>query len=162
MDRRKTGRRTKWREIWFSWETNVEIARNKKLKIAVFGDREIIGSTPKNPVNKRDGWWSRIWHFSINSLFGSREASDDHRKSRKVEQVSWKFYFDPQKKKTGNLTGGKSNALVRSRPHIGLFDVLKEFIDRIGIVTTINSESDIKEQMVVLRKYSLLNVTFWI
>ncbi len=25
------------------------------LNIAMLGDREIIGSTPKNPVNKRDG-----------------------------------------------------------------------------------------------------------
>lgn len=47
---------------------------------------------------------------------------------------------------------------MRPRFHLGLFDVLKEFIDRIMI--TINSESGIKEQMVVLRKHSLLNVTF--
>ena len=26
-----------------------------KINIAMLGDREIIGSTPKNPVNKRDG-----------------------------------------------------------------------------------------------------------
>ena len=49
---------------------------------------------------------------------------------------------------------------MRSWSHLGLFDVLKEFIEQIGIVTTINSESDIKEQMVVLGKCSLLNVTF--
>ena len=49
---------------------------------------------------------------------------------------------------------------MRRRSHLGLFDVLKEFIDQIGIVATINLESEIKEQMVVLRKYSLLNVTF--
>ena len=31
--------------------------RNRKdhMVIVHFGDREIIGSTPKNPVNKRDG-----------------------------------------------------------------------------------------------------------
>lgn len=28
---------------------------DKSLDIVMFGDREIIGSTPKNPVNKRDG-----------------------------------------------------------------------------------------------------------
>ena len=28
---------------------------DKSLNIAMLGDREIIGSTPKNPVNKRDG-----------------------------------------------------------------------------------------------------------
>lgn len=27
----------------------------KKLSVAMFGDREIIGSTPKNPVIMRDG-----------------------------------------------------------------------------------------------------------
>lgn len=47
---------------------------------------------------------------------------------------------------------------MRFRSHLGLFDVLKEFIDRIGIVTTINSESEIKEKMVVLGKCSLLNL----
>jgi len=38
------------------------VAENKKGKafkskrnIFIIGDREIIGSTPKNPVNKRDG-----------------------------------------------------------------------------------------------------------
>ena len=49
---------------------------------------------------------------------------------------------------------------MRYRSHLGLFDVLKKFIDQIGIVTTISSEADIKEQMVALSKYSLLNVTF--
>ncbi len=60
--------------------------------------------------------------------------------------VMWNRFLESSiltqtKKNTGNLAGGKSNALVRSRSHLGLFDVLKEFIDQIGIVATINSES---------------------
>lgn len=29
--------------------------KNIKRHVFIIGDREIIGSTPKNPVNKRDG-----------------------------------------------------------------------------------------------------------
>ena len=31
-----------------------KVAGKEILNIAMLGDREIIGSTPKNPVNKRD------------------------------------------------------------------------------------------------------------
>lgn len=50
------------------------------MKIAMFGDREIIGSTPKNPVIMGTGGMIHDLIFFLKTPYGSREASGGHRK----------------------------------------------------------------------------------